>query len=260
MLNVLGVIPARWASSRFPGKPLALLLGKPMLQWVWEAARRAGSLDALVVATDDERVAQAARAFGAEVEWTRADHPSGTDRLAEVAARRPARILVNIQGDEPLITPEVVDATVAPLLADPDLPCCTPVTRFRDLAELRSPDTAKVALDHRGRALYFSRSVIPFDRDGGAPLDAWRKHVGLYVYRAELVARFSTLDSRLEALEKLEQLRLLENGIPVQTVLVDYQPLGVDRPEDVEKAEERLRSAGHAPATHAAPAPNRDTP
>jgi len=259
MLDVLGVIPARWASTRFPGKPLALLLGKPMLQWVWEAARRARSLDALVVATDDERVAEAARAFGAEVEWTRSDHPSGTDRLAEVSARRPARILVNIQGDEPLITAEVVEAAVAPLLADPQLLCCTPVTRFRDEAELRSPDTAKVALDARGRALYFSRSVIPFDREGGAPLDTWHKHVGLYVYRAELVARFATLTSRLEDVERLEQLRLLENGIPVQTVHVDYQPLGVDRPEDVEKAEERLRAAGFAPMA-AAPAPDKETP
>lgn len=246
MSKVLGVIPARWASSRFPGKPLALLLGKPMLQWVWEAARQARLLDGLLVATDDERILAAARAFGAEVEWTRADHASGTDRLAEVAERRPAEILVNIQGDEPLLRPEVVDATVQPLLDDPVLLCATPVTRFRDLDELRSPDTAKVALDASGRALYFSRSVIPFDREGGAPLEAWRKHVGLYVYRAELVARFSGLRSRLEDLEKLEQLRLLENGIPIQTVFVDYQPLGVDRPEDLARAEELLRQAGPA--------------
>jgi len=241
--GVLGVIPARWASTRFPGKPLAPLLGKPMLQWVWEAARGARSLDALVVATDDGRIAAAARGFGAVVEMTRADHPSGSDRLAEVAARRNAGILVNIQGDEPLMRPEIIDATVAPLLADPALACATPVTAFRDLDELRSPDTAKVVVDARGRALYFSRAVVPHDREGGAPLGAWLKHVGLYAYRADLVARFATLSSRLEELEKLEQLRLLEHGIPVQTVRVDYQPLGVDRPADLERAEALLRAA-----------------
>lgn len=247
MTGVLGVIPARWASTRFPGKPLALLLGRPMLQWVWEAARRARSLDRLLVATDDERIAAAARAFGAEVAMTRADHASGTDRLAEVAARHPAGILVNIQGDEPLMRPEIIDATVAPLLADPALLCATPVTSFRDEDELRSPDTAKVVVDARGRALYFSRAVVPFSREGGAPLSAWLKHVGLYAYRAELLARFSSLSSRLEELEKLEQLRLLEHGVPVQTVRVEYQPLGVDRPQDLARAEALLRAAGHMP-------------
>ena len=249
MTGVLGIIPARWASTRFPGKPLALLLGRPMLQWVWEAARRARSLDRLLVATDDERIAAAARAFGAEVAMTRADHASGTDRLAEVAARHSAGILVNIQGDEPLMRPEIIDATVAPLLADPALPCATPVTAFRDEDELRSPDTAKVVVDARGRALYFSRAVVPFPREGGAPLSAWLKHVGLYAYRAELVARFSSLSSRLEEVEKLEQLCLLENGVPVQTVRVEYQSLGVDRPEDLARAEDLLKAAGHSPTT-----------
>lgn len=244
MDRVLGVIPARWASTRFPGKPLAPLLGRPMLQWVWEAARGAACLDALVVATDDPRIARAARAFGAEVELTRDDHASGTDRLAEVAGRRPAAILVNIQGDEPLMRPEIIDAAVAPLLADPELPCATPVTAFRDEAELRSPDTAKVVVDVRGRALYFSRAVVPHDREGGAPLGAWWKHVGLYVYRAWVVTRFGALRSRLEDLEKLEQLRLLEHGIAIQTVPVDYQPLGVDRPADLARAEALLRGTG----------------
>ncbi|MFA7329690.1 MAG: 3-deoxy-manno-octulosonate cytidylyltransferase [Candidatus Delongbacteria bacterium] len=246
MIGVLGVIPARWASSRFPGKPLALLQGKPMLQWVWEAARQARLLDRLLVATDDERIRQAAETFGAEVLLTRADHASGTDRLAEVAQRVPAAIVVNIQGDEPLLQPGIIDATIRPLLDDPQLDCATPVTTFRDLDELRSPDTAKVVVDARGRALYFSRSVVPFDREGGAALELWRKHVGLYVYRAGLLARFSSLSSHLEQLEMLEQLRLLENGIPIQTVPVEYQPLGVDRPADLERAEDMLRRAGTA--------------
>lgn len=244
MVEVLGVIPARWASTRFPGKPLAPLLGRPMLQWVWEAARGAASLDELVVATDDERIAAAARAFGAAVEMTRADHPSGTDRLAEVAARRPAAIVVNIQGDEPLMRAEIIDATVAPLLADNALSCATPVTSFRDEAELASPDTAKVVVDARGRALYFSRALIPFPREDHPPLSTYHKHVGLYVYRAELLARFVTLRSRLEEVERLEQLRLLEHGIAIQTVRVDYQPLGVDRPEDLARAEALLRAGG----------------
>ncbi len=244
MSLVLGVIPARFASTRFPGKPLALLGGKPMVQWVWEAARQAESLDDVVVATDDVRIAEAARAFGARVAMTRADHPSGTDRLAEVAGACQAEILVNIQGDEPLMRPEIINATVAPLLADPSLLCATPVTAFRDRGEFLSTDTAKVVVNARGDALYFSRSPIPHARDGELSLDGALKHVGLYVYRRELVLRFSSLSSCLEDTEKLEQLRLLENGIAVRTVRVDYQPLGVDRPEDLARAEELLREQG----------------
>jgi len=240
MKRVLGVIPARFASTRFPGKPLALLAGRPMLQWVWEACARASRLDDLVVATDDERIAVAARAFGARVCMTRSDHPSGTDRLAEVALAEAADILVNIQGDEPLMRPEIIDATVAPLLEDAALLCATPVTAFRDEAEFLSADTAKVVVDSRGEALYFSRAPIPHMRDGVLPLERALKHVGLYVYRRELVLRFASLHSGLEELEKLEQLRLLENGISVRTVRVDYQPLGVDRPEDLARAEALL--------------------
>jgi len=241
-MRVLGVIPARWASTRFPGKPRGPLLGRPMIQWVWEAARRAASLDAVVVATDDARIRAAVEAFGGEVETTRADHASGTDRLAEVAARRPAGIYVNVQGDEPLIDPGTIDAAVAPLLADPALECATATTRFRDAAELASPDTAKVVVDRAGDALYFSRATVPCDRDGGAPLAAYRKHVGIYVYRAALLARFSSLESALEPVERLEQLRLLENGVRVRCVETGYQPLGVDRPEDLARAEALLRA------------------
>lgn len=239
-MRTLGVIPARWASMRFPGKPLATLRGRPMIQWVWEAASRARTLDGLLVATDDERILAAVAAFGGRAVRTRPEHPSGTDRLAEVAALHPAEIYVNIQGDEPLIDPRTIDAAVEPLLADPSLECATAVTRFRDAAELASPDTAKVALDRFGNALYFSRSVVPFDRDGGAPLSTWWKHVGLYVYRAGLLARYGAMESRLEAVERLEQLRLLENGVPIRCVETDYQPLGVDRPEDLARAEALL--------------------
>jgi 3-deoxy-manno-octulosonate cytidylyltransferase (CMP-KDO synthetase) len=239
-VGVLGLIPARWASTRFPGKPLAPLLGRPMVQWVWEAARRATRLEALAVASDDERILAAVRAFGGQAEATRSDHPSGSDRLAEVAARRPAAIVVNIQGDEPLIQPELIDAVVGRLLEDPTLACATAVTSFRDRGELHNPDCVKAVLDAGGRALYFSRAVLPFSREDEAPLALYRKHIGIYAYRADLLARFGGLRSTLEGVEQLEQLRLLENGIAVGCVITDYQPLGVDRPEDLARAEALL--------------------
>ena len=240
MGRVLGVIPARWASSRFPGKPLALILGRPMIQWVWQACSRATSLDELVVATDDARIADAVQAFGGRVEMTRADHESGSDRLAEVASRSDAELLVNIQGDEPLMDSSVIDAVVAELRRDPQCQCATAVTRFRNRAELESPDTAKVILDHDNRALYFSRAVIPFPRDGAPVLESYHKHIGIYGYRPALLARLGSLSSTFEHIEKLEQLRLLENGIAVRVARVSYQPLGVDRPEDIAAVEALL--------------------
>jgi 3-deoxy-manno-octulosonate cytidylyltransferase (CMP-KDO synthetase) len=234
------VIPARYASSRFPGKPLAPILGRPMIQWVWQACLEARSLDDLVVATDDDRIASTVRAFGGRVEMTRADHESGSDRLAEVASRHGAELLVNIQGDEPLMDGSVIDAVVALLKADPECLCATAVTGFRDRAELDSPDTAKVILDHRDRALYFSRAPIPFCRDGQPDLGAYHKHIGIYGYRRPLVARLGGLASRLEAVERLEQLRLLENGVAIHVARVAWQPLGVDRPADIAAVEALL--------------------
>lgn len=235
------MIPARYASSRFPGKPLAPILGRPMIQWVWQACLTATRLDDLVVATDDSRIARAVEAFGGRVELTRDDHESGSDRLAEVASRHGAELLVNIQGDEPLMDGSVIDAVVALLEEDPHCLCATAVTAFRDRAELESPDTAKVVLDSRDRALYFSRAVVPFPRDGAPDPALYHKHIGIYGYRRDLVARLGSLAGRLEPVEKLEQLRLLENGIGIRVARVAWQPLGVDRPADIAAVEELLR-------------------
>jgi 3-deoxy-manno-octulosonate cytidylyltransferase (CMP-KDO synthetase) len=240
--RVLGVIPARYASTRFPAKPLAPIAGKPMIQWVWEAGSKAKSLDDLVVATDDQRIFDVVHAFGGKAIMTREDHESGTDRLAEVAHAIPADILVNLQGDEPLMPPSLIDLAVQPLLNDPDLLCATAVTRFANHDELQSPDTAKVLLSDRMEALYFSRALVPFPRDGAPNLEDYWKHIGIYVYRASFLDRFAAMESRLEAIEKLEQLRMLENGVRIQVVTTDYQPIGVDRPEDIPPVEERLKS------------------
>ena len=240
--TVTGVIPARYASSRFPGKPLARIAGRPMIEHVWRAAGQA-RFDRLLVATDDERIAEVVRAFGGEVMLTRPDHASGTDRLVEVSQRLELSdqdIVVNVQGDEPLLAGALIDSIVAPLLADPELECATAVTRFRSEEELTSTDTVKVVCDTQANALYFSRSVIPHDRDAAASLDLWRKHIGIYVYRNSLLKRFGELHSQLEQIERLEQLRLLQNGIVVRVIETDYQPQGVDRPEDVSHVESLL--------------------
>ncbi len=246
--TVTGVIPARYASTRFPGKPLALIAGRPMIEHVWRAAAQA-HFDRLIVATDDERIVRAVEVFGGEVMMTRPDHESGTDRLAEVAARLALAdqdIVVNIQGDEPLLSGTVIDATVSPLKVDATLECATAVTHFRSFDELQSTDTVKVVCDTKGDALYFSRSVIPHDRDGKTVLAQYRKHIGIYIYRRSLLKRFGSLHSTLEQIERLEQLRLLQNGIAVRVVETDYQPQGVDRPEDIPLVESLLAQSAQS--------------
>jgi len=215
-----------------------------MIRWVWEAARRALRLDELLVATDDKRIYDTVEGFGGRVCMTDARHASGTDRLAEAAADSGAGIAVNIQGDEPLMDPGLIDAVVAPLLEDAGLSCCTAVTHFRNLDELRNPDTAKVILDAEDRALYFSRAVIPHPRDGAPDLDMYHKHVGIYAYRAAFLECFTRLSSRLEEIERLEQLRMLEHGVVVRAVRVPYQPLGVDREGDIAAVERELERRG----------------
>jgi len=241
------VIPARYGSSRFPGKPLADLGGRPMIQHVYERARRAQRLQRVIVATDDERIAAAVRAFGGEVQMTRADHPSGSDRVGEVAARLPAGIIVNIQGDEPFIAPEAIDLAVQTLQRHPEAGVATLVRRCRSAAELISPNTAKVVLDANGRALYFSRSVIPFLRDEQNPerqLQAhdYFLHIGLYVYRKPFLLQFLHWPpGRLEQAERLEQLRILERGHTIVCAETEYDGLCVDTPEDLELARKKLK-------------------
>ena len=232
-VKILGVIPARFASSRFPGKALATIAGKPMLQHVYERASQARYLSKLIVATDDERIQQAARSFGAEVRMTRADHASGTDRVAEVASSETAPVIVNIQGDEPLLDPEAIDAAALALLDNADIPMATLKKRIEDPREIADPSVVKVVADLAGNAIYFSRCPIPFQRDGGS---TYYKHIGLYVYRREFLLAYSGLPvGPLEQAERLEQLRALENGHRVRVVETEYESWGVDTPADLER-------------------------
>ena len=244
-MNVIGIIPARYASTRFPGKPLHLIAGKPLIQRVVEQCRKAKSLHEVIVATDDERIANAVRSF-CRVEMTRADHPSGSDRIAEVAARVDCDAVVNIQGDEPLIEPAVIDAVARELNTGP---MSTAAAAIRTVEELESPHVVKVVVSASGRALYFSRRTIPFVRDAASRSSAeqlaafpFLKHLGIYGYRRETLLRLVKFPvSPLEGAEKLEQLRALENGIEIAVVNVDYDSVGVDVPEDVARVEALLR-------------------
>lgn len=241
-VQVLGVIPARYAAQRFPGKPLALIAGKPLVQRVYERARLARRLDAVVVATDDERIANAVRGFGGDVVMTSPECPSGTDRAAEVARQRRCDLIVNIQGDEPLMRPEMIDALVTGIEEDTGCVMATLARRIEDAESLANPNVVKVVFAHNGRALYFSRHAIPFQRDaqGGA---GHFKHLGIYAYRREFLLQFVTMPpSGLERTEKLEQLRVLENGYAIQVLVTPHDSLGVDAPEDVARVEAALRA------------------
>ena len=248
-MKVIGVIPARYQSTRLPGKVLVDIAGKPMVQHVYERASQAKCLSEVIVATDDERVRRAVEQFGGRVEMTSPYHASGTDRVAEVAGRVECDVVVNIQGDEPLIDPQVIEAAVAPFASDPELRMGTVATPIRTLEEHLDESVVKVVLDRRGYALYFSRAPIPFFRlDSPSPWpqeqrrqhpvsNLWPlKHIGLYVYTRETVIWFAGLEpTPLEQTERLEQLRALENGCPIRVVTVDYSPISVDTPEDLER-------------------------
>lgn len=245
-MTVVGVIPARYASTRFPGKPLALLQGKPMIQHTYERACQATCLTDVLVATDDERIATAVHAFGGKVTMTGSHHLSGTDRLAEVAERLTADFLVNIQGDEPLITPAAIETVVRPLLEDDSLQMSTLAHRITTVEHLFNPHMGKVVIDKDGMALYFSRSPIPHPSGGRDDPDLLKKTtfyntVGLYGYRREFLLTFAALTpTPLERAERLEQLRALEHGYRIRVMETDYTPLGVDVPEDLHGVEIRL--------------------
>lgn len=245
-MKAIAIIPARYASTRFPGKPLATILGRPMIEWVWERTCRASLVERVLIATDDDRIAAAVRRFGGEVAMTRSDHPSGTDRLAEVAQLLDCDLVVNVQGDEPLIDPGVIDAAIRPLMASPTLEMGTLKAPIDDPDDFRNPNVVKVVTDLAGRALYFSRAPIPHRRDdnpaGGIAGMPLFRHIGLYVYRREALLRFPTLPpSPLEKLEQLEQLRALENGWSIMTVTVDTSSHGVDTPDDLRRVEDLAR-------------------
>jgi 3-deoxy-manno-octulosonate cytidylyltransferase (CMP-KDO synthetase) len=231
----LGVIPARFSSSRFPGKVLALISSKTMLQHVYERASQARYLTGTIIATDDAAVYTAAKKFGARVAMTRPDHPSGTDRVAEVASAESAEIIVNIQGDEPLIDPDAIDAAILPLVHEPDVVMATLKKRIENPREISDPNVVKVVTDAKSDAIYFSRCPIPYlrPRSTGAP---YFKHIGLYVYRREFLLQYSSLPvGPLEQAERLEQLRAIENGFRIRVVETEYESLGVDTPEDLER-------------------------
>ncbi|MDA1272617.1 MAG: 3-deoxy-manno-octulosonate cytidylyltransferase [Verrucomicrobia bacterium] len=243
--SILGVIPARHASTRFPGKPLALIQGKPLIQHVVERCRKATRLDEIVVATDDDRIREVAERF-CRVEMTSPDHPSGSDRIAEVASRLAFDGVVNVQGDEPLIDPKVIDL-VADGLKEAEM--STAATPLRDIGDFQNPNIVKVVVNANGRALYFSRRTIPYVRDAAnRSIDEqlaafpFLKHLGIYGYRRETLLKLVQHPlSPLERAERLEQLRALEIGIEIVVVQVEYDSVGVDVPEDVERVERLLR-------------------
>ena len=244
MSKALGIIPARWASTRFPGKPLHLIAGKPLLRYVWERCQRAKTLDRLIIATDDMRIAEAAFDWGAEVSLTSNKHRSGTDRAAEVAAKaKEFAHVANIQGDEPLIDSKLIDRLVRALQRDSEMEIITAAHPFESEVDASSPHQVKVVLDRAGNALYFSRSPIPFDRDSTGAVRRLR-HQGIYGYKRQTLLRFVRWKpSRLEQTEALEQLRALENGVRIHVLVTKSGTPGVDRPDDAKKLEHLLARA-----------------
>jgi 3-deoxy-manno-octulosonate cytidylyltransferase (CMP-KDO synthetase) len=250
MFSAVGVIPARYGSSRLPGKPLADLQGKPLLYHVYHRASQAQTLDEVWIATDDERVYNAAKSFGATVMMTRSDHRSGTDRIAEAAAASTAEIIVNIQGDEPLMDPFVVDDAVRILREDVGAEMATLRAPIHDFEDVLNPNVVKVVTDEHGYAVYFSRAPIPYPRAKGLSgsslqeivrnnprlLKHYYRHIGLYAYRRRFLMQFSKWEpSPLELLEDLEQLRAIEHGTKIKVATAPAAPMGIDTPEDLER-------------------------
>jgi 3-deoxy-manno-octulosonate cytidylyltransferase (CMP-KDO synthetase) len=242
-IRTLGVIPARYGATRFPGKPLALIAGKPLVQRVYEQARLATRLDDVIVATDDTRILEAVENFGGTAVLTSPDCPSGTDRAAEVAGNYPCDLIVNIQGDEPLMQPAMIDQLVAGMEASPAFVMGTLARPVESADVWANPNVVKVVFGPAGNALYFSRCSLPYVRDAGGAFvaGAAHKHIGIYAYRKEFLLKFVTLpQSPLEKTEKLEQLRALENGFGIRVWVTPHDSIGVDRPEDVALVEEIL--------------------
>jgi 3-deoxy-manno-octulosonate cytidylyltransferase (CMP-KDO synthetase) len=241
--KVVVVIPARYGSTRLPGKPLVSLNGQPMVQRVYARAKMARRVDRVIVATDDERIVQAVTSFGGEARMTRADHRTGTERVAEVAAHVEGEIFVNVQGDEPLLDPAAVDTAVGALLEEPEAAVATVATPIKMPADIMDPNVVKVVLDFDDNALYFSRAPIPWVRDTAGSIQVRHlKHLGLYVFQREALLEYPTLpQGELERIEQLEQLRWLENGTKIRVAEVEHDAVSVDVPEDVARAEKLLQ-------------------
>jgi 3-deoxy-manno-octulosonate cytidylyltransferase (CMP-KDO synthetase) len=250
-MKITAVIPARYASTRFPGKALAEIDGRPMIQHVYERTAQSKLVSRVIVATDDLRIAEAVSTFGGETIMTSTSHETGTDRLAEVAVGLDSDIIVNVQGDEPLIDPTMIDLAIQPFLEEPGLQMGTVKTRIKCLHDFLSPNVVKVVTDNRGNALYFSRSPLPFFRDKWKDLKdesfcsgklLCYKHVGLYVYRRDFLLKFAAMPATfLEISEKLEQLRAIENGVTIRVVETEFESIGVDIPDDLLKVQEQYR-------------------
>lgn len=246
-MSTVAVIPARMGAVRLPGKPLLAETGKPLIQHVYENVAAAKLIDRVIIATDDERIASAVRGFGGEAAMTRADHASGTDRIAEVAAGLPAEcdVVLNVQGDEPELEAASIDALVRLIRETPDCPMATLASRFSDAAQPPNPNCVKVVLDKAGRALYFSRSLIPYPRDArGAIGDAsnWLLHLGIYAYDRQFLLQYAAWPpTTLERTEQLEQLRALFNGVRIAVGVVDRGAVGIDTPEDYAAFVERMK-------------------
>lgn len=243
--DVLVVIPARYASTRFPGKMLVNLCGYPLVYHVYVQAKKAKCVKEVLVATDDERIQNALSSLGVPVVMTSPSHPSGTDRVAEVASLRSEGIIVNVQGDEPLLPPECIDGVVAPFFEDEEVVMSTACKPLTEWERIQNPNIVKVVFDNYGRAIYFSRSPIPYIRDESQRSDiegVYWQHIGIYAYRRDFLLKITKLpQGRLEQLEKLEQLRVLENGYKIAVVKTDYEALGVDTPEEFRIVERIIR-------------------
>ena len=250
MLSIVGIIPARYHSTRFKGKPLANIAGRPMIEWTYRQAKRARILERVIVATDDKRIFRAVKKFGGEVRLTSPKHKSGTDRIAEVAKKinlSKDGIVVNIQGDEPLIRPAMIAQLVRPLIKDKELNMTTLSYRIRKKKEIDNHNIVKLVTDRKGYALYFSRSVIPYTEPGSGTCRTTNlfKHLGLYAYRKSFLLRFTRMPpSELEKRERLEQLRALENGYRIKVIESKFDPVEVDTPEDISKVLQELKERG----------------
>jgi 3-deoxy-manno-octulosonate cytidylyltransferase (CMP-KDO synthetase) len=240
--KVVVVIPARYGSSRLPGKPLVSLAGQPMIQRVYERAKSAQRADRVIVATDDERIVKVVQGFGGEARMTRPDHRTGTERVAEVAAHESGDVFVNVQGDEPLLDPAAVDTAVDALLEEPQAAIATVATPIKTPGDIMDPNVCKVVLDFDENALYFSRAPIPWVRDNAGKVQARHlKHLGLYVFRRDALLEYPTLpQGELERIEQLEQLRWLENGWKIRVAEVEHDAVSVDVPEDIARVEKLL--------------------
>ncbi len=239
----IGIIPARWGSTRFEGKVLAFLQGKPLIQHVWERAKRSKLLDEVIIACDDKRIQEAALKFNARVVMTSPHHSSGTDRMAEVIKTKPCDLVVNIQGDGPMIDPKVIDRLVVVLSNASDCPVATVIKKISREEEINNPNVVKVVINKNNEAMYFSRSAIPYDRSQKKERGVYYKHLGIYAYRREFLLQFTGLPSSiLENRERLEQLRVLEAGYKIKIIETEIETMGVDTPEDLNKVEALLNS------------------